>query len=299
MPEWRHQRQDELYINDDLDIEDLQDKLSDTSTIDAMISQFKKFSANHNQDWSGIKFVATHLLSAYQSQDKNPKVFQISRFAEVEDFILDKVRNDGRFLRIKTFADSVAVPMSNVILEIYKHSGNTLLESDIWFDKRRQLDEWIEKFNERSNEKFDNFYKQLSEELDNAIYNFAEEAVNNDYSDDNVNRYWQQRLQNLKFDEKYQNLLKSLAEECERKRKELSDELTQELSYAFNGNTKTNISLEGTTPWGKYLFAASNLLVLIPGIGWGARIAIGVGSFLISALFENKQEKIRKAKLLE
>ena len=224
MPEWRHQRQDELYINDDLDIEDLQDKLSDTSTIDAMISQFKKFSANHNQDWSGIKFVATHLLSAYQSQDKNPKVFQISRFAEVEDFILDKVRNDGRFLRIKTFANSVAVPMSNVILEIYKHSGNALLESDIWFDKRRQLDEWIEKFNERSNEKFDNFYKQLSEELDNAIYNFAEEAVNNDYSDDNVNRYWQQRLQNLKFDE---------------------------------------------------------------------------NSFLISALFENKQEKIRKAKLLE
>lgn len=283
-------------INDDLDIEDLQDKLADTSTIDATISQFKKFSANHNQDWSGIKFVATHLLSAYQSQDKNPKVFRISRFAEVEDFILEKVRNDGRFLRIKTFADSVAVPMSNVILEIYKHSGNTLLESDIWFDKRRQLDEWIKKFDERSAEKFDNLYKQLSEELDNAIYNFAEEAVNNDYSDDNVNRYWQQRLQNLKFDEKYQNLLKSLADECERKRKELSDELTQELSYAFSGNTSTNISLEGTTPWGKYLFAASNLLVLIPGIGWGARIAIGVGSFLISALFENKQEKIRKAK---
>ena len=118
-------------INDDLDIEDLQDKLADTSTINATIDQFKKFSANHNQDWSGIKFVATHLLSAYQSQDKNPKVFQISRFAEVEDFIFDKVRNDGRFLRIKTFADSVAVPMSNVVLEIYKQSGSTLLESDV------------------------------------------------------------------------------------------------------------------------------------------------------------------------
>ncbi len=178
------------------------------------------------------------MLSAYQSQDKNLKVFKISRFAEVEDFILDKVRNDGRFLRIKTFADAVAVLMSNVILEIYKQSAASLQASDVWFDKRRQLDEWIEKFNARSTEK----------------------------------------------------------DECERKRKELSDELTQELSYDFSGNTSTNITLERTTTWGKYLFAASNLLVLIPGIGWGARIAIGVGSVLISFLFENKQEKIRKAK---
>ena len=284
-------------INDDLDIEDLQDKLADTSTIDATINQFKKFSASHNQDWSGIKFVATHLLSAYQSQDKNPKVFKISRFAEVEDFILDKVRNDGRFLRIKTFADSVAVPMSNVILEIYKQSATTLLESDIWFDKRRQLDEWIEKFNTRSTEKFNSLYKQLSEELDQTIYNFAEEAVNKDYSDDTVNKYWQQRLQALSFDKKYQNLLKSLAEECERKRKELSDELTQELSYAFSGNTKTNVSLEGTVPWGKAAaLLLPNLLLFVPGIGWGARIAIGVGSALFSFLFEDKQEKIRKAK---
>lgn len=280
-------------INDDLDIEDLQDKLADTSTIDATIDQFKKFSANHNQDWSGIKFVATHLLSAYQSQDKNPKVFEISRFAEVEDFILEKVRNDGRFLRIKTFADSVAVPMSNVILEIYKQSGNTLLESDVWFDKRQQLSEWRGKFLARSQEKLDGLYEQLSEQLEGAIYNFAE----NHYEDERVNEHWQQRLQSLHFDQQYQALLKDFAGECERKRKELSDELTQELSYAFHGNTSTSIELEGTTPWGKYAaFVLPNLLLLVPGIGWGARIAIGIGSALFSFLFEDKQEKIREAK---
>lgn len=37
-------------------------------------------------------------------------------------------------------------------------------------------------------------------------------------------------------------------------------------------------------------------MILVPGIGWGARIAIGIGSALFSLLFENKQEKIRKAK---
>jgi len=280
-------------INDDLDIEDLQDKLADTRTIDATINQFKKFSANHNQDWSGIKFVATHLLSAYQSQDKNPKVFQISRFAEVEDFILDKVRNDGRFLRIKTFADAVAVPMSNVVLEIYKQSGNTLLESDVWFDKRRQLLEWREKFLARSQERIDNLYKQLSEELDTAIYYF----VDNHYEDDRAGENWQRRFQSLKFDEKYQDLLKSMANECERKRKELSDELTQELRYTLNNNTQTNIQMGGTIPWGKYAaLVLPNLLMLVPGIGGVARLAIGVGSFIFSSLFEDKQEKIREAK---
>lgn len=280
-------------INDELDIEDLQDRMADTSTINATINQFKNFSANHNQDWSGIKFVATHLLSAYQSQDKNPKVFQISRFAEVEDFILDKVRNDGRFLRIKTFADAVAVPMSNVILEIYKQSGNTLLESDVWFDKRRQLLEWREKFLARSQEKIDNLYNQLYNELDTAIYNF----VANHYEDDRAGENWQRRFQSLKFDEKYQDLLKSLADECERKRKELSDELTQELRYTLNNNTQTNIQMGGTTPWGKYAaLVLPNLLMLVPGIGWAARLAIGVGSFIFSSLFEDKQEKIREAK---
>lgn len=281
-------------INDDLDIEDLQDKLADTSTIDATINQFKKFSANHNQDWSGIKFVATHLLSAYQSQDKNPKVFRISRFSEVEEFILDKVRNDGRFLRIKTFADSVAVQMSNVILKIYEHSGNTLLESDVWFDKRQQLIEWREKFLARSQERIDTLYNQLSNQLDDVINNFAE----NHYEDERAGEHWQQRFQSLKFDQKYQELLQSLANECERKRKALSDELAAELPYlALSNNTRTNIQMGGTTPWGKYAaFVLPNLLMLVPGIGWGARLAIGVGSALFSFLFEDKQEKIREAK---
>ena len=206
---------------------------------------------------------------------------------------MDKVRNDGRFLRIKTFADSVAVPMSNVILEIYKQSGNTLRESDVYFDKRQQLSEWREKFVARSQEKLDNLYKQLSEELDTAIYNF----VDNHYEDDRAGEHWQQRFQQLKFDEKYQDLLKSMANECERKRKELSDELTQELRYTLNNNTQTNIQMGGTTPWGKYAaLVLPNLLMLVPGIGWAARLAIGVGSFIFSSLFEDKQEKIREAK---
>lgn len=286
-------------INDDLDIEDLQDKLADTSTIDATISQFKKFSANHNQDWSGIKFVATHLLSAYQSQDKNPKVFKISRFAEVEDFILDKVRNDGRFLRIKTFADAVAVPMSNIILKIYEYSAETLLQSDVWFDKRRQLLEWREKFVARSQEKINNLYNRLYEQLKREICNF----VDYHYEDERAGQNWQRKFQSLKFDEKYQELLKSLADECDRKRKELSDELATELSHlSFGNNASVNIQLDSTTAWGKIgggVLSGVGGFILARGAGFVfpplgiALTAIGI----LGAIFgDSKADKIRKNK---
>lgn len=276
-------------INDDLDIEDLQDKLADTSTIDATINQFKKFSVNHNQDWSGIKFVATHLLSAYQSQDKNSKVFKISRFAEVEEFILDKVRNDGRFLRIKTFADAVAVPMSNVILEIYKQSAASLQTSDVWFDKRRQLLEWRENFVARSQEKLNTLYNQLSDELDKAISDFAYYH----YEDKNAGANWQSRFQSLKFDEKFKDFLKSLADECDRKRKELSDELTQELRYTLDNNARVSIQLDSTTAWGQNISTALPLLALIPGVGWvGAGVLTAVS--LLGNLFFDSKEKQRQ-----
>ena len=278
-------------INDELDVEDLRDRLSDKQNIATIVNQFKQFAANHNQDWSGIKFVATHLLSAYQSQDTNAEIFKLSRFTQVENFILDKVRTDGRFLRIKTFADSVAVPMSKIILKIYEHSAASLLESDIWFDKRRQLIAWREKFLERARLRFKNFYKELSAELDNEIRDFVEYH----YEDELVNEHWQQRLWNLNLDGRYQSLLTELADECQRKRKELSDKLRQELDFIFHGNTIT-IELKDTTTWGKNISTALPLPALIPGVGRTAGIAIGVASVLGNVFSEGREEKVRAAK---
>ncbi len=265
-------------INDEFDIEDLEEEMAKTANINAAINQFKQFAVNHNQDWNGIKFVATHLLSAYQSQDKNPKVFALSRFAEVEEFILDKVRRDGRFLRIKTFADAVAVPMSNIILKIYEHSAANLRASDIWFEKRKELDEWHEKFLKRSQERLDNLGNRLSEELESAIYNFVE----NHYEDQQAGENWQRRFQSLKFNEKYQEFLKGEAAECGRKLKELSDELTQELKFAFKDNVRTNIRLDETTPWGEYFAGGIGAL---GGLAAGAGAAGFLASRAIGAVF--------------
>ena len=287
-----------------LALRNLQKKLGDTNTIATILNQFKAYDKRYDQDWSGIKFVATHLLAAYQAHPcraDDAEIFEASQFAEVENFILDKVRNDGRFLRIKNFADSIAVPMSNIILKIYEHSGGALIESRLWLEKRYQLMKWRENFLARSQKKIDGLYHELAEKLNNEIYSFA--AYH--YEDERINDTWPAHIKSLGFDRRYQNLLQEFARECERKRKELSDELTQEVSYAFHGSTKTDIELAGTTAWGEYgsallggvggvggFIAARAIGVAFPPIG----IALAAVSLLGWIFSDSKEEKIRKAK---
>lgn len=279
-------------IKDEDNIKDLEEAMADTENIDATINQFKEFAKKHNQDWSGIKFVATHLLSAYMSQDKNIKVFELSCFAEVEKFILEKVRDDGRFLRIKTFADAIAVPMNKTILKIYEQSGKTLLESDVWLDKRHQLGKWSETFLKRSQERFNNLKEQLFEKLSKAI----EEFVEKHYEDEKAGEHWQAKFQSLNFDGQYQTFLEALAKECDNKRKELSDELKTELPYlGLQNDAQVSVALDSTTPVGQYL----SIAVGAAGFFFAPLVVVGIlGKFLVDdkekMIRENKQ-KLRKA----
>lgn len=279
-----------------LALKQLQKKLAETDVINAILEQFKAFDKLHNQDWSDIKFVATHLNAAYQAHPcraNDPEVYETSNFVQVENFILDKVRNDGQFIRVKTFIDSVAVPMNGVITKIFDHSANILNESDLWLDKRIELQKWRESFLQRSQNKLDRIYETLSEKLESEIYSFAEHY----YQDDKVGDKWIKHFQELGFENRYKNLLTQLANECNKKRKELSDELTQQIKYSFKNDMKFNISLESTTPLGQYAaMVLPNLLMFIPGVGWGLRITIMVGGIIASFLFGNKEEKIREAK---
>ncbi|MBQ7628823.1 MAG: hypothetical protein IJS81_01210 [Selenomonadaceae bacterium] len=113
---------------------------------------------------------------------------------------MNKIRNDGRFLRIKTFVDAVSVPMCDIFLKIYKHSAAALTESAVWYDKRDQLYEWQQEFVTRSRKKLDALYNELSEKLKKAIYTFAE----NHYEDENVNENWIREFKRLHFEEDYQ-----------------------------------------------------------------------------------------------
>ena len=91
--------------------------------------------------------------------------------------------------------------------------------------------------------------------------------------------------------------MQELAADCERKRKELSDELTQEMKFTFSGRTKTNLEAGSITDVQTIAQVASIPiaagLALLGPIGIAAGIGIGIMS---GNLFESKAEKIKKAK---
>ena len=279
-----------------LSLRNMQKKLMDTERLDSICAQFKEFAAQHGQDWSDIPFVYTHLNAAFQSQPERSndvEVYQSSNFSQVEHFIIDKVRNDGKFLRMKTFIDVAAVPMQKIIAGIYEHSAATLLESGLYKDKIKQFASWRQSYIERSKIRLDNFYDEVKAQVDSAIDDF----VNQNYENKNAGSDWEKVINRMDLPQRCQSILQELGDECERKRKQLSDQLTQEMKFSFYGNAKADVNIGTVTPWGKIAFqVAANALVFIPGIGWGARLAIGLGGMLIGFLFDNKEDKIRENK---
>ena len=280
-----------------LALRNLRKKLSDTERLDKICAQFKSFAANHKQNWSDIPFVYTHLNAAFQSQAErgnDAEIFSASNFLQVENFIIHKVRNDGKFLRMKTFIDVAAVPMQKIIAAIYKRSAETLKESGLYRDKVQQFASWRENFVARANQRIKFFGEGLKSSVDIEIADFAE----TNYSNENAGKAWQTTVERMNLPQRCQKFLNELADECEAKRKSLSDQLSQEIKFSFASKAATSkIEPGGTTPWGKIAFqVAAGALMFIPGAGWAARLAIGVGGALLGQLFDDKEEKIRQNK---
>lgn len=279
-----------------LALRDLQRKLADTERLDDICTQFKDFSTKFNQEWQNIPFVYTHLNAAFQAQPErgnDSEIYQVSNFPQVENFILEKVCNDGKFLRVKTFIDGIAVPMEKIIAAIYSRAGNTLKESGIWRNKQQQFNNWRVEFLQDAEKRFSRVSQDLKSILDTEIDKFAE----NHYEDKDAAQNWQNHVDKLNLPKKFESLLQELAEECNRKRQSLSGELMQELNYNFSqGMNLNSLKIEGITDYKTgaqvgAVLAAIPLAFLGP-VGIGAGILLNVGA----SFFTDKQEKIREAK---
>ena len=265
--------------------------------VQSLINQFKDFAKNHGQDWNNIPFVSAHILSAFIGQrDNDSELYQLSNFPAVEQYIIDKVRSDGRYYRIKTFSDAVSRPMQKIIATIYKHSLVNLEKSLTYSRNLKHLYEWRDKFEKRVNIRLDRFVNSLKSQLDRAISDFTDQHYDDD--EEKIEQEWNTIIKSLNFADQCKEILQSISKECEQKLHELSDQLSQEMNLKFSTNIRLgDFEQRGTTPWGQIAFQVLTTgLMFIPGIGWAARIGIGVGGFLFSQLFESKEEKIKLAK---
>lgn len=270
-----------------LDMKRLRNKMAERERIETICNQFRQFAGNFQQDWGDLTFVPVHLKAAYLGQDKNPELWEVSNFTEVEAYILSKVQQDGCFLRIKTFLDRVIIPLQGRMEMLYENSGSSLTEAFEYQKKCQELTEWKKIFVEDSQEKFNNLCTRVKNKLARGIREFAEY----NYENEDAGEDWKEYLQEeLKLEADCMSFLQERANKCSRKRRELMDSLKTELTFAGVNVEFDDISMDSifdTQFWGS---AAAIAASLISGpIG----IAIGIVTWLFGS---SKEEKIREAK---
>lgn len=270
-----------------LDMKRLRNKMAERERIETICNQFRQFAGNFQQDWGDLTFVPVHLKAAYLGQDKNPELWEVSNFTEVEAYILSKVQQDGCFLRIKTFLDRVIIPLQGRMEMLYENSGSSLTEAFEYQKKCQELAEWNKIFVEDSQEKFDNLYKRLHNKLANGIAEFAEY----NYDNEDAGEDWKEYLQEeLKLEADCMSFLQERANKCSRKRRELMDSLKTELTFAGVNVEFDDISMDSITDTQLLGTIAGGALALVFPLA-------GIGVTLINWLFgSSKAEKIREAK---
>ena len=269
-----------------LDMKRLRNKMAERERIETICNQFRQFAGNFQQDWGDLTFVPVHLKAAYLGQDKNPELWEVSNFTEVESYILSKVQQDGCFLRIKTFLDRVIIPLQGRMEMLYENSSSSLTEAFEYQKKCQELIEWKKAFKADSQRKKANLRKRLQRKLARGIRDFAED----NYDNEDAGKDWKKYLKKeLKLEADCMSFLQERANKCTRKRRELMDSLRTELTFAGVNAEFDDISMDSITDTQLLGTIAGGALTIICPVA-------GIAVTLINWLFgSSKEEKIREA----
>ena len=272
-----------------VDMKRIAKKMGETDRIDAICDQFRAYAREYEQNWNDLTFVHTHLKAAYIGQDKNEELWNLSNFEEVEDYLLEKVEKDGAFLRIKTFADTVAKPMQARLEDIVASSSENLMIGLEFRKKCNDLHKWKEGFIEKSQNKYNAFMNRLEKKINNGIYAFAER----NYENEKAGEAWKEYLnREIDIEGECKKFIQDINKDFRRKQRELMDDMQSDLHYAGVPISTGDISGEGVIDTQSLAQIGLAIATILGPVGW---IAGGIG-FLLTFLFESKEEKIRKQK---
>ena len=273
--------------------------LNKKSDLDDICEQFKEYANMYNQNWSDIPFVYTHLKVMYYSQKKTPvdeELYELSNFAEVEKMILEKIKLDGRFLRFKTYIDSVAVPYQEILSYLYEKSSENVIEYLKWNELEIKIEKWKTKFEEEAYDKISTYHRIAHEKMRRKIEYFVE----NNYENSNVSEEWKNVVKKSQISNEYVTVLKELAKEYDNQKKYFYDLLNQKTDFVLNNKLELDIQLPSTNPYLKWIVnVAPNLLLFIPGlreINLAGRLVIGMAGPVLGGFMDDKAKKIEKNK---
>lgn len=170
-----------------IDLKQIEKAMNDKQKLEDLVQQFRNFAAVNNDNFDDIPFVYSHLQSAFFAQRENDESLrQLSNFDAVENFILEKFKSDGKFIRIKTFIDAVAEPMQKATSQFYSHSADSVTAWKNYKDKVKELDNWYEGFFKRTQNRYNEFIERIESEINGKI-NYI---VNTYYDSEHAGYHW-------------------------------------------------------------------------------------------------------------
>lgn len=281
------------------------DKPFDQTRLDQLRNQFHAF-ADQYFPGKPVPFVATHLRSRYLAQrpehgKHRDQLLAASRFDEVESYIKREVVGRGAFLRFKSFVDSVAVPMMNLVDRLLEFSEQNSSSARVMSGKKCQFAEWSKKFHDDSYKRIKMFVSRIMDDLRDEVPSFAEDH----YEDNSAGESWKRLIESMGIDREIENLQKDLINECKKTLSEVARELTSELSLVASLSDDRHIKMDSIFDlkrawnWGTNILAGGlGIAALIIGsgpLGWAAA-AVSIGGALISWFFDDREVKARKAR---
>lgn len=273
-----------------INLKQIEKAMNDKQKLEEFVQQFRNFAALSNDNFDDIPFVYSHLQSAFFAQrENNPELHALSNFDAVENFILEKFKSDGRFIRIKTFIDAVAEPMQKATSQLYSHSAGSVQLWKSYKDKVKELNKWHKSFFDRTQNRYNEFISGLENDIDGKI-NYV---VNNYYDSKYAGDHWKDAITALGISRRCENFIRSISEEATNKLRSLADNLTQDLRYS--GALDVDIIFSGRDTDDStrdFLMTAAPLLAFTP-VGWAGAAIVGIGSWLFG---DSKETKIRNAK---
>jgi tRNA U34 5-carboxymethylaminomethyl modifying GTPase MnmE/TrmE len=280
--------------------------------LDTIKGEFLSYARKVGQDWTRVPFVYAHLKSAFLAQRQSLKMagefYAASNIDELKKQIISTVRNKGEFYRIRTFIDAVAVPALDAEEALLCQYVSDNDQGQILKSKRNKLAEWKETFRRDGISRIKSEISSIRSSLNSEVASFAEDH----FDDEHADRAWNRVFDNLHVKEKCEDVLKQLGEDVNNKIKEISRELSKELSFVSQIDDDLSVRMPGITDgkriwnWttgilsgGLSIAAGISLLLgsaLTGPIGW---VAFGVGVFgmLFSFIFDSREEKEHRARV--
>ena len=172
---------------------------------------------------------------------------------------------------------------------LLEHSSNNVKQGNIYREKINELNKWRDRFVKKTQRKIDNFKEHLYQILNDEIFEFSK----HNYQNERAGEAWNKTVQSLHLEQMCNDFLEDVHYDCERKRRELADELYEEMNaLSIDGIDAGDIEMETIVDTRSLLkFGGIGAALLISGpAGWIVGGAMG----LLSFLFDDEDEKIRQ-----